>query len=108
MAEPVNQVNFLNWWSLVHFCFWAAVTGLVWKRARSRVSLGQVLLLSLVGAYVWEVVEYFVAVLPVLWKLTESGMNRWVSDPLMALIAVPFTWYAAEALKRGGPHHQHA
>lgn len=103
MSEAVHQVDFLNGWSIVHFLFWLLVgTIAAWKMS-PHASLGKVLLFSLLGAYAWELFELSISRIPGLWSLTESSWNRWVSDPLMALLAVPLAWWGAGRIGIGRP-----
>lgn len=81
--------TFFDTWSICHVCFWLVygynfvATCLKYKWA-APLWLG--VLLALIGAYAWECFEGFVLE-PRGWVMfQEVWFNRWVSDPLMAVI----------------------
>lgn len=81
--------TFFDTWSICHVCFWL-VYGYnfvaVCLKYKWTVSLELGVLLALVCAYVWECFEGFYLE-PRGWVMfQEIWFNRWVSDPLMAII----------------------
>jgi hypothetical protein len=73
----------LDRWSFVHLAVWFAVGG---NLGAQHVSLVSCLAIFVVGAYLWEVVETTLEKYTNLVAVHEGPLNRWVSDPAMALI----------------------
>jgi hypothetical protein len=95
-----GRAGFCDWWSLLHFCVWLVVGALARWRLRGRRPLWAVVAGTLLAAYLWEITELAIAKAPFLWSNRESSLNRWVSDPLMALVGVPLGWWARAAIQR--------
>ena len=86
--------TFLDVWSIAHFAFWVYVGSCTWSLKTNRWTL---MAICLLGAYAWEVFEYYMAPrYPKLWLNPESWWNSWVSDPLMCVLGVLFMWYALD------------
>jgi len=74
---------FFDAWTIVHIAFWFVIGANMehlgvshWIRWPA----------ALAGAYVWEVVEQWLEAHAPFDVTPESWQNRWISDPLMALI----------------------
>jgi hypothetical protein len=78
-----NGEAFLDRWTLVHLAFWFVIGANmealhvdgIWRWA-----------LIIVGAYAWEVIETGLEKYTNVVAAPESYLNRWVSDPLMAVL----------------------
>jgi hypothetical protein len=75
--------GFLDRWSFVHLAFWFAVGG---NLGAKHVATIWCLAIFLVGAYLWEVIEMTLQKYTSLVAVHESLLNRWISDPTMALV----------------------
>jgi len=75
---------FFDAWTIVHLAFWIAVGGnLEHLQLEHWIRWPAVLL----GAYIWEILESWLDTSGLMQNMTrESWVNRWVSDPLMALV----------------------
>lgn len=78
-----NGEALLDRWTLVHLAFWFVIGANlealhVPTYARWLVLMG--------GAYVWEVIEELLEVYTSVVAQPESHLNRWVSDPIMAIV----------------------
>jgi hypothetical protein len=82
--------TFIDVWSLIHLAFWFTASGIM----RARGVRGWLLwTVAIGGAYAWEVIEKFYFE-PHGWvRFPESALNRWLSDPLMAVLATLLAWY---------------
>ena len=80
-------VAFFDFWTIIHLSFWIVV-GTIF----TMVGVAHewwIWPLALAGAYVWEFVETAIEHFWPKRVLTWEGkVNRWISDPLMALIGV--------------------
>lgn len=81
---------FCDRWSLIHLAFWAFVCG---DMAALGVPLWAYWLIVIAGAFTWEVIEQYVFER---WlkmvRHPETMLNRWVSDPLMAVLMGLIFW----------------
>jgi hypothetical protein len=81
--------TFFDTWSICHLCFWIVygynyVATCLKRKAPAK--LWQALLVALIFAYAWECFEGFVLE-PHGWVMfKEVWFNRWLSDPLMAVV----------------------
>lgn len=73
---------FFDAWTVVHLAFWLVV-GANFEQLELAQWLRWVLIMS--GALLWEVVEIALASLTKMEMTQEGRLNRWVSDPLMAV-----------------------
>lgn len=90
-----DHVQLFDVWSLAALAFWVLLGGLSW-RARDRVALSTAISASALATFVWETVDYFAARTWELWP-TETWVNSWISDPLMAMAGVTLAWWALTA-----------
>jgi hypothetical protein len=82
--------SFFDRWSIVHLAFWFVACADM--RARNVPALPY-WLITVGVAYLWELFEWQVLE-PHGWvKHPESPINRWVSDPLMAVLAGFAAWF---------------
>lgn len=76
--------SFFDAWSLVHFAFWFVVGA----DAASQNWGGWPFWVGVViGAYIWECFEAFVLEPHGKVRHPEKPWNRWISDPLVGLVA---------------------
>jgi len=73
---------FFDAWSIVHFAFWLVV-GANFEQLQLSPWLRWSLVIA--GAFVWEFIEVALDTLTNLEMTHEGRLNRWVSDPLMAV-----------------------
>lgn len=85
--------TFFDVWSICHFAFWL-VFGFNWGavalRNKSEHAWWLPYVVAVVGALLWEVVEGQVFEPLGFVRHPEAWFNRWLSDPLVAVIAVLF------------------
>lgn len=82
---------FFDRWTVIHLCFWVVACG---NMAAKGVPLWLYALLTLGGAFVWEVLEQYVVERKLGWvKHPESPLNRWVSDPITAVLSGVLCWF---------------
>jgi fucose 4-O-acetylase-like acetyltransferase len=80
----------LDAWSLVHLAFWFMVGA---NLAQLNIALWLCWVLTIGGAFVWELIETWLDELDWFQMTKESKLNRWVSDPIMACIGMPIGMY---------------
>lgn len=90
--------SFFDLWSLTHFAFWYVVGADVKAlQAAGKVKgLLYPLLLALAFAFVWELVERYGFEPRGLVVFPERWWNRWISDPLMAVVGVWVGWWVVK------------
>lgn len=75
---------FFDAWTIIHLAFWIAVGGNLEHMQIAHWIRWPVVLAS---AYLWEITESWLDESGLMAGMTtESWVNRWVSDPLMALV----------------------
>lgn len=91
---PVHTAQtFIDVWSVVHLCFWVVFGANVEaiflaRRLQTRLAYLLAAGVALLLACVWEVVEWQLVEPRGLALHLESTLNRWVSDPMMAMIGM--------------------
>ena len=82
--------TFFDRWTLVHLAFWYVVgANLSSQKVSWWVSFG----IMIVGAYLWEAFEQEILEPRGKVKFPEGKLNRWVSDPLMAVVGGGLGWW---------------
>jgi hypothetical protein len=83
--------TFFDYWSLIHFFFWAVVGSTFAHTAMGRT---KVFGICMALAYLWEFMERYLEVkYPNVFLTPESWVNSYVSDPLMCVIGLLVAWY---------------
>ena len=84
-------VAFFDRWSVIHLCFWMVACG---DMAAKGIKWWLYWPITVGVAYFWEVFEQYIMERKMGWVAhPESLINRWVSDPLMAVIAGVIAWF---------------
>jgi len=101
----VTGYSFFDYWAIAHFATWVAIANHVAKFTRNnelllRLTRKQCFIIGVVLAYVWEIVEAFLAPAnPDTWTDPESWWNAWVSDPLTCVVAFVLMYWVADHTK---------
>ena len=74
---------FFDAWSIIHLAFWIVIGGNMEQLDWPHVVRWPAILL---GAYVWEILESWLDEKTQLKMTKEGWINRWVSDPVIALV----------------------
>ena len=81
--------------TVIHLCFWVFLGSCF---AYAKAPLYRAIAACVALAYVWELVEIRCeARWPQVWQHSEGALNRWVSDPLTAVLGV---WLAYWLVRR--------
>jgi len=83
--------TFVDLWTICHLCFWVVI-GFNWGalalKNKALHSWWLPYLCALAGAFLWEVFEGQVLERLGVVRYPEVWFNRWLSDPLVALVGV--------------------
>jgi hypothetical protein len=90
--------SFLDWWTLVHFCFWIFIGSTLWAfKLKKSTAVSVCFGVSLA----WEIFERQAEKLwPNRWQDPESWFNAWLSDPLTAITGTLLIWWLLDHRKR--------
>ena len=78
-----NGEAILDRWTLVHLAWWFVIGANMESQHMGWVARWVIIM---VGAFAWEVIETAMEKYTSMVAQPESYLNRWVSDPLMAVI----------------------